>query len=420
MEPRTSQTPAIADGAPLFILQGNGSITNRGCEAILRETVGAIREEFGPCRFINAPHWPDWPGVYHAYPDIEHIIPPGRSILVNNFFNCFRPRTAHRYPRVTPSLPRAAAVLMIGGDNFSLDYVTPWDWYAAQQRAIDAGTPLVHWGASIGPFDAQPEFKTLAVEQLRRTSLIFAREIESVNYLAELGIVENVRHVADPAFLLSPTAPRTAHASLALLEAPCLGVNLSPLLGQYRSDQRRWQEQATDVVRQLLRSVDLPILLVSHCMLPVCDDYPFMYRMVEKLRVSRQRLDIVPPIYDCGELKWIIARLKAFIGARTHSTIAALSSHVPTLSIGYSLKARGINRDLFGHTEWVLPASSFGSGELVSKARELLNHADALKRSLREPIAQAQHRARQAATLLRQWLQAHAPSQSLPLKPAHC
>ena len=39
----------------LFILQGNGPMRNRGCEAILRSTVSILREEFGPSRFINVP-----------------------------------------------------------------------------------------------------------------------------------------------------------------------------------------------------------------------------------------------------------------------------------------------------------------------------------------------------------------------------
>lgn len=45
-----------------------------------------------------------------------------------------------------------------------------------------------------------------------------------------------------------------------------------------------------------------------------------------------------------------------FIGARTHATIAAYSSLVPTLVVGYSVKARGIARDLFGtEKNYVLP-----------------------------------------------------------------
>ena len=51
------------------------------------------------------------------------------------------------------------------------------------------------------------------------------------------------------------------------------------------------------------------------------------------------------------ELKGYIARCRFFIGARTHSTIAAYSSGVPTLVLGYSVKSKGIAKDLFGTYE---------------------------------------------------------------------
>ena len=56
------------------------------------------------------------------------------------------------------------------------------------------------------------------------------------------------------------------------------------------------------------------------------------------------------------ELKGYIARCRFFIGARTHATIAAYSTLVPTLVLGYSVKSRGIARDLFGSEEhYVIP-----------------------------------------------------------------
>ena len=69
------------------------------------------------------------------------------------------------------------------------------------------------------------------------------------------------------------------------------------------------------------------------------------------------------------ELKGYIAACDLFIGARTHATIAAYSSHVPTLVVGYSVKARGIAQDLFGTFEnYVLPVQELEEKEDLSKA----------------------------------------------------
>jgi polysaccharide pyruvyl transferase WcaK-like protein len=71
---------------------------------------------------------------------------------------------------------------------------------------------------------------------------------------------------------------------------------------------------------------------------------------------------------NCRELKHIISRCRFFIGARTHVTIAAYSSCVPTLVLGYSVKSRGIARDLFGtEVGYVLPVQKLtDSYELVT------------------------------------------------------
>lgn len=59
---------------------------------------------------------------------------------------------------------------------------------------------------------------------------------------------------------------------------------------------------------------------------------------------------------NCMELKGYISRCRFFIGARTHATIAAYSTCVPTLVVGYSIKAKGIAKDIFGtYKNYVIP-----------------------------------------------------------------
>ena len=60
-----------------------------------------------------------------------------------------------------------------------------------------------------------------------------------------------------------------------------------------------------------------------------------------------------------------------FIGARTHATIAAYSTCVPTLVIGYSVKSRGIAKDIFG-TDYglVVPVFEIDSAEKLIKTYE--------------------------------------------------
>ena len=64
-----------------------------------------------------------------------------------------------------------------------------------------------------------------------------------------------------------------------------------------------------------------------------------------------------------------------FVGCRTHSTIAAYSTCVPTLVVGYSIKSRGIAKDLFGdYKDLVIPIEDLENGvDLVEKFIEFSN-----------------------------------------------
>ena len=57
------------------------------------------------------------------------------------------------------------------------------------------------------------------------------------------------------------------------------------------------------------------------------------------------------------------------VAARTHASIAAYSTQVPTLVIGYSVKARGIARDLFGTEDrYVLPVQNIQQEDELTHA----------------------------------------------------
>ena len=81
------------------------------------------------------------------------------------------------------------------------------------------------------------------------------------------------------------------------------------------------------------------------------------------------RMSIVDRFYSCEELKHIISNCRFFVGARTHSTIAAYSTMVPTLVLGYSVKSLGIAKDLFGSEEgYVIPYTEIVEKDHIYKA----------------------------------------------------
>jgi colanic acid/amylovoran biosynthesis protein len=209
------------------------------------------------------------------------------------------------------------------------------------------------------------------------------RETLSKNYLEELGIVDNVVLLPDPAFSLGIEQVALAQAIEAMLRRCAIGLNLSPLLARYRPNPERWEEEGASWVSALLNHFDSPILLVPHVMQSGNDDQEFLMRIKRLVRPSDERLRLLSA-YELSsrQLKYVISRLRLFIGARTHATIAALSTNVPTLSIGYSVKANGINRDLFGHEEWVISHLGLSTSQLVEKVTQLFAEEEEVKKQL--------------------------------------
>jgi polysaccharide pyruvyl transferase WcaK-like protein len=75
--------------------------------------------------------------------------------------------------------------------------------------------------------------------------------------------------------------------------------------------------------------------------------------------------------------------MRFFIGARTHATIAAYSTLVPTMVLGYSVKSKGIAKDIFGEERLVLNLAEISdSAKLVTKFEEMKRDESKLRELL--------------------------------------
>ena len=86
--------------------------------------------------------------------------------------------------------------------------------------------------------------------------------------------------------------------------------------------------------------------------------------------------------HNCEELKGYISRCRFMVTARTHASIAAYSTCVPTLVVGYSVKARGIAKDLFGTDKnYVIPVQSLKEEKDLLEAFKWLQNNEASVRN---------------------------------------
>lgn len=399
--------------APAFLLAGNGPYANRGCEAIVRGSVELLSQRFpdatytlssfGLSRFEDAGHEEDTRIVHHPHRDYAGMRKFSPEWWV---WRCLYGRSeefllAKRFRAQFESALRSDAALLLGGDNYTLDYEVPTIYVELNRALLSTGIPVVLWGASVGPFTTNPEFEDLMRDHLREITLILARESETVSYLRSIGINENVRLVADPAFVMKPSEPNLPDDLARFIEHKPIGLNLSALAGHYGfAGGEQWTETARSCICALLDGGLGPVLLVPHVTIDVADgnDHAFLSRATEGIHDDRLR--ILPPTLRAQEYKWVISNTLAFAGTRMHSTVAALSTGVPTLSLGYSMKSRGINNDIFGHTEWLLPMEQMSPSALLGRLRALTERQDEVRCRLAEIIPEIQARARAAADYL--------------------
>jgi len=405
-----------------FILAGNGPYENRGCEAIVRGTVKILREVFGDPQFIclskfqSEEHF-NKQRLMETDRGIVHLSlrgfnkngaiknmhkPETWRYLYRHFFN----RDAKKYlifRDMIPNLDEAAAVLSIGGDNYSLDYGVPTTFTDLDNVVLEKKRPIVIWGASVGPFDRMPDYEMYMSHHLKEVTGIYARESVTIEYLKSIGVEDNVFPVADPAFLMDAVKPEGIEEVLSIDEE-AIGINLSPLMARYVTggDLQAWAKKSASIIEDVAEKTGMPIYLIPHVTTPNSNDHAFMQKAVSLVQNNSSNMIVIPPHYNAQETKWIISRMSIFAGARTHSTIAALSTGVPTLSFAYSIKAQGINRDLFGHTDYCLGPKYLDKGEISSSVDSMLYDKEKIEKELKDILPNARRSALSAGNKLKE------------------
>jgi polysaccharide pyruvyl transferase WcaK-like protein len=386
-------------------LAGQQNFGNRGCEALVRSVTRIVRERLPEARFLvptadqarDSAQWPEMSAEGGEFVPV----PEGSPVI--KWWNRAITRVPALLPlwepRYTPDaslmsvLAQCDAVLMIGGDVISLDY-GPGSLFMASglmDAARRAGRPTMLFAASVGPFDASPSIERYMVAHLRRYSAITVRESASLAYLQRLGI-ENAVLVADPAFRLQPQAVELGapfdHAGEGVLS-----FNISPLVApswQRKNPGQSLIDECAAFLRRVLDETQLSIALLPHVDpldgSPGNSDSAFMSDLLLELGGQQPRLAPVRRDLNAAELKHVVGASRYLIAARTHATIAGWSQGVPTVSIAYSVKARGLNQDVFDTLDYMLYTPKVNRDSLWTSLSLLITREASLRNHLAERI----------------------------------
>ena len=172
-----------------------------------------------------------------------------------------------------------------------------------------------------------------------------------------------------------------------------VGVNVSPLIQKSESVPGITMKCYEELIEWIIEHTDMQIALIPHVVWKNNDDRKPLSELYEKYKSTERLVQISD--CSCEELKGYISQCRFFVGARTHATIAAYSTCVPTLVVGYSIKAAGIAQDLFGSQEhYVLPVQSLKDPQdLVCEFQWLMEQENSIREHLQKKIPDYQEQA---------------------------
>lgn len=271
----------------------------------------------------------------------------------------------------------APLYISVGGDMYCYD-ISRRESMLANSTFCRAGAKTVLWGCSIEPELLKEQ---AVIEDMKRYELITPRESITEAALKNAGITENVKMFPDPAFFLKPEETDMPEN---FREGKTIGINVSPMIIQHEKIKGITNQNYRKLIEHILKDTDNSVALIPHVIWKNNDDREALKELYKGYE-ENQRVIFCQDM-SCQRLKYVISKCRAFIGARTHATIAAYSSHVPTLVVGYSVKALGIARDLFGNEKhYVLPVQALEeTGELIRAYDWLMEREGEIRKNLEE------------------------------------
>ncbi len=387
-----------ADKLIVYMHAGSG---NHGCEAIVNSLCHMIKEKvklvsyFGEederyslkelCEIRGERRFENHKAAHVLYYGYRKLTGDKESFIRYRYGDVFKKEAA----------PLA---ISIGGDNYCYENMLG-DLRLANSAFNRRGTRTVLLGCSI-----EPELlkrKEIA-EDLRKYHTIIARESITYEALKEAfgktskeisektdkGMAEAVSGgcpevlcFPDPAFtLMAKELPLPEGFAL----GNTVGINVSPMIQDNEKKSGVTMENHKELISFIIQNTDMQITLIPHVVWERNDDRGPLHELYRAFADTGRVVEIGDG--GCEELKGFIGRCRFFVGARTHATIAAYSMGVPTLVAGYSVKARGIARDLFGTDEnYVLPVQSLEKKDDLTKGFQwLLSHEKEVREKLGE------------------------------------
>lgn len=375
-----------------IFLYNHGGSENHGCEALVRTVCELFKEE-DIILYSEMPQQDLHYGI-QQFADVKSA--------------------KNAYSKLSPSFIKAYYSLKKKNDYFSIDILP----YRKTIKEFRTGDIEISVGGDIYCYDDYPKYiqlhqmicqrgcKTILlgcslneklfndpkfVEDMKSYNYISARESLTYELLKKAGL-KSIGLSPDSAFTLPKEEVQLPSN---FIENNTVGINVSPLVMEREQEDNVLLDNYRKLIAYILNKTDYAVALIPHVIWSGNDDRSILNKLYDEFKKS-ERIVVIQDC-NCMQLKGYIAKCRFFVGARTHATIAAYSTEVPTLVVGYSIKSRGIAKDIFGREEnYVIPIEQIKEENKLTQAfiwlQENENHIkEHLKKRMPQYIKDAEN-----------------------------
>lgn len=262
----------------------------------------------------------------------------------------------------------------IGGDNYCYKG-QPEELAYINREFKKRGVKTALVGCSI---DEDVIAKKEVQRDLAVYDIIVARESLTYTNLKIVGLF-NVLMYPDTAFALNKK-----YSSVQELrdDVKYIGINISPLIMKNESKENILIRSYLHLIRYILENTCYHIMLIPHVCVAWDNDLDAIEQICGNLDAN-DRIHVLSEL-GCENLKYYISKCSYVICARTHVSIAAYSLGIPTLVVGYSIKSKGIAKDLFGEFDkYVLSAGHINEEEkITTQFLKMMKEEEKIRRQL--------------------------------------
>lgn len=346
----------------------NAIVYNRGSEALIRGITSICKKE-NTDNFItlvsSEPEFGKWLNLENVDKYVKKINYKNKSIKryitsVLNKLKLHNLANNMQYGHLKKVAKEQDLIIIVGADNYDISYNMQENLKNFNNfLRKNTNAKMILYDCSIDKRDITETLK----EDLKNFDYITVRETISKENIENIIDKNKLFLYPDPAFTMQPEKVKLPNI---FNNSKVIGVNVSNLITnkKYGSQADIILDAYKKMIDYILSNTNYSILLIPHVMKNA--DLSTLSVLYENYKEENRVELISDESLNAKQLKYIISNCEMFVGARTHATIAAYSSLVPTLVLGYSVKSKGIAKDIFGtYDNYVLPVSNLDNEDYL-------------------------------------------------------